>query len=45
VVQWTEVLSIARGGQEEPGATGSGRRTGANSGYPYTRDTLPHHTT
>ncbi|CAN0423915.1 unnamed protein product, partial [Ectocarpus sp. 12 AP-2014] len=40
VVQWTEVLATARGGTEEPG-----RRTGATSGYPYTQDTLPHHTT
>lgn len=45
VVQWTEVLATARGpGMEEPAGAG-GRRTGANSGYPYTRETLPHHTT
>ncbi|CAM9497928.1 unnamed protein product, partial [Scytosiphon promiscuus] len=41
VVQWTEVLVTARGDAEEQ----PGRRMGANSGYPYTRETLPHHTT
>lgn len=46
VVQWTEVLATARGpGMEEQAGPGGGRRTGANSGYPYTRETLPHHTT
>ncbi|CAN0055320.1 unnamed protein product [Pylaiella littoralis] len=42
VVQWTEVLATVRGGMEEPLA---GRRTGANSKYPYTQETLPNHTT
>lgn len=44
VVQWTEVLAIARGGVEVAGAAGGGRRMGATSGYPFTADTLPHHT-
>ncbi|CAM9251564.1 unnamed protein product [Ascophyllum nodosum] len=47
VVQWTEVLATARGEgiAEALGAGGSKRATGAASGYPYTKETLPHHTT
>lgn len=47
VVQWTEVLATARGDGivDVLGAAGSKRATGAASGYPYTRETLPQHTT
>lgn len=47
VVQWTEVLATARGDGivDVLGAAGSKRATGAASGYPYTRKTLPQHTT
>lgn len=45
VAQWTEVLATARGAHDDAGGEGGKRSAGAASGYPFTRESLPHHTT